>query len=78
MKLIRTKVNCRGCDTGTLIELQTPGLFSSSFIPFKCTKCGSKCLAEIKREWFKKKIHIRVKMIAHTQTLLNMLQRRHA
>lgn len=78
MKLITTKVNCRGCETSAIIECKSPSLFAPAFIPFKCTKCGSKCLAEIRREWFKKKIHIRVKMIAHTQTLMNMLQRRHA
>jgi hypothetical protein len=78
MKLITTKVSCRGCNTAAILELKQPGYFSPAFVPFKCTKCGSKLLAEIRREWFQNKINIRVKMLAHTQTLLNMLKRRQA
>lgn len=77
MKLIQIRVNCRGCNTGHSLETKYPGLFTKSVAPFKCTRCGSSLIAEIKAPIFnRKKIEIRVKMIKHTQTLLNILNRR--
>lgn len=76
MKLLSTRVNCRGCQSGETVQFQSPRLFGSRYVPFTCKKCGSKCVAEIKREWLKNKINVRIKMITHTQTLLNILKKR--
>lgn len=76
MKLIKVRVNCRGCSKGADIECEHPGLFGTRNAPFKCSKCGSKLLAEIRKPIFSKKIEIRVKMLEHTKTLLNILKRR--
>lgn len=76
MKIATTRVNCRGCNTGTIIEFEAPGFFKPAVVPFKCSKCGSKLAAHIKRRLLQNKIDIKVVMVAHTQTLLNILNRR--
>lgn len=75
MRLITTRATCK-CGTAHTVEVKAPGLFAS-FAPFTCKKCGSKSLAEIKRQgFFSKKILVRTKLISHTSTLLNILKRR--
>lgn len=76
MKLIKTQVQCRGCQKCVTVECKYPSVFSKTLIPWKCAKCGSKLLAEIRKPWFTQKIEIRIKMVEHTQTLLNMINRR--
>lgn len=76
MKLIKIGVNCRGCQKGVALDCEYPGLFSTRHVPFKCARCGSKLVAEIRRHLFSKKLDCRVKMVEHTKTLLNILKRR--
>lgn len=76
MKLIKTQVQCKGCQRNHTIECNYPGLFSKVLAPWKCARCGSQLLAEIKKPWFQPKILIKVTMVQHSKTLLNMLNRR--
>lgn len=76
MKLYKTKVNCRGCQKGAVITFEEPSTMMASIIPFTCEKCGSELVAHVKRKWFQDKIDIKVNMVKHTQTLLNILKRR--
>lgn len=78
MNLIKTQVQCRGCQRAATIELAMPGLFSPRQVPFKCARCGSQLVAEVKRRWFQSKIDVRVKMVQHTKTLLSILNKRAA
>jgi hypothetical protein len=76
MKLIKVQVQCRGCKKGVALECEHPSLFKARNVPFKCFKCGSKLLAEIRKPWFKRNVEVRVSMLEHTKTLLNILKRR--
>lgn len=76
MKIATTRVQCRGCQTTETIKFKAPSLLSPATIPFKCKKCGSECVAEIRRGLSSKQIKVKVNLIQHTQTLLNILKRR--
>lgn len=76
MKFITTKVNCRGCQNQEIIECAEPGIIIPTVTIFKCKKCGSKCAANISRSITRRKIMVKVNMIEHTKTLLNILNRR--
>lgn len=78
MNIITTKVNCRGCQTGATLKFKSPSVFSKAEVPFTCKKCGSELMATVKRDFLRRKIMIKVNMINHTQTLLNILKRRQA
>lgn len=76
LKLITTTVQCRGCQHPCTLEFQEPSLFGTALVPFKCKKCGSKCVTAVKKHLLNKKIEIKTSMVQHTKTLMSMLKRR--
>jgi len=76
LRLLTTVAECRGCKTPNTIEFQEPSIFGTAIVPFKCKKCGSKCVTTIKKNLLGKKIEMKTSMVQHTKTLLNILKRR--
>lgn len=76
MRIATTKVQCRGCQAAATLKFEAPSFFQTAKVPFTCKKCGSDLLAFIKKEPFRDRIAIKVNMVKHTQTLLNILKRR--
>lgn len=43
----KAKIQCPGCELRTQVAVKKPGICTPTVVPFKCSSCGSQCIARL-------------------------------